>query len=51
MEDRVLSLSQSIGVDRDYLACALFLKVHLFGHLSRMWVSTESEDNKLISKG
>ncbi|RIX04854.1 hypothetical protein D3X29_18175, partial [Acinetobacter baumannii] len=50
MEDRVLSLSQSIGVDRDYLACALFLKVHLFGHLSRMWVSTESEDNKLISK-
>ncbi len=50
MEDRVLSLSQSIGVDRDYLACALFLKVHLFGHLSRMWISTESEDNQLISK-
>lgn len=50
MEDRVLSLSQSIGVDRDYLACALFLKVHLFGHLSRMLVSTDSEDNQLISK-
>lgn len=50
MEDRVLSLSQSIGVERDYLACALFLKVHLFGHLSRMWVSTDSEDKQLISK-
>ena len=50
MEDRVLSLSQSIGVDKKYLACALFLKVNLFGHLSRMLVSTESEDEKLLSK-
>lgn len=50
MEERVLSLSQSIGVDKKYLACALFLKVNLFGHLSRMLVSAESEDEKLLSK-
>ena len=50
MEQRILSLSQSIGVDREYLACALFLKVQLFGHLSRMLVSSELPEENLISK-
>jgi uncharacterized FlgJ-related protein len=50
MEERVLSLSQSIGVDKKYLACALFLKVNLFGHLSRMLVSAESEDENYCPK-
>jgi uncharacterized FlgJ-related protein len=37
MEERVLSLSQSIGVDKKYLACALFLKVNLLVIYQECW--------------
>ena len=50
MEDRVLSLSQAIGVDKEYLACALFLKVNVFDHLEHVLLDVNSEEKASISK-
>lgn len=42
IRNRVLSLSQAVGIDKSYLELVLYLRVQVFGHLSQTLEEVES---------